>query len=258
MKIWILTVVLIFLCLLTGCNDASPPKNTPETNIESTAFHETVQPVSSESLISETVEESESLAEETEYIPTDTVSDLAEKDYLLPFDKYSWEREFDIEYIVLHFTSNAVNNISEPYSIEAVKQIFEQSEISTHYIIDRDGQIKCFIPENYAAWHAGVGTFANDEKYTNKMNKYSIGIEMLAIGSYNDMKQYMSKDDYDKIDKSLIGFTDEQYASLKELLKEICERYSITYDKAHIIGHNEFNPNKSDPGELFDWDRLFE
>ncbi len=258
MKICFLTVVLIFLCLLTGCNSVSPHKNTPETNIESMPVPETVPPISSESLVSETLDQIDTLTEETEYIPTDTVSCLAEKNYLLPFDKYSWDREFDIEYIVLHFTSNVVNNINEPYSVDAVKQIFEQSEISTHYIIDRDGQIKCFIPENYAAWHAGVGTFANDEKYTNKMNKYSIGIEMLAIGSYNDMKQYMTKADYDKIDKSLIGFTDEQYASLKELLKDICQRYLITYDKAHIIGHNEFNPQKSDPGELFDWDKLFE
>ncbi|MBR5322563.1 MAG: N-acetylmuramoyl-L-alanine amidase [Clostridia bacterium] len=258
MKSLILLTVLSLICLLTGCDDSPTAPSITETIPESNQVIETSQTISTETIIADTAEKNETLAEETEYIPADTVSDLAEKDYLLPYEKYSWEREFDIEYVVLHFTSDVLNNPNNPHDVNTVKQIFEQSEISTHYIIDRNGKIKCFIPENYAAWHAGIGTFADDEKYTNKINKYSIGIEMLAIGTYNDMEQYLTKAEYDKIDKSFIGFTDEQYASLKDLLKEICERYSIPYDREHIIGHDEYNSNKSDPGELFDWDKLFE
>jgi len=107
------------------------------------------------------------------------------------------------------------------------------------------------------AWHAGRGSFADNEKYTNQMNKYSIGIEILAIGSQNDMEQYLLPHEYNALSKDFIGFTDKQYASLSVLVKDICERNSIPFDKTHIIGHDEYNPKKNDPGELFDWDRLF-
>ena len=72
------------------------------------------------------------------------------------------------------------------------------------------------------------------------------------------MKTYLSAYEYGLLDKELIGFTDEQYVSLKELLKDICQRNSIPYDRQLIIGHDEYNPQKSDPGELFVWDRMFE
>ena len=37
---------------------------------------------------------------------------------------------------------------------------------------------------------------------------------------------------------------------------DICARYGIPYDRAHIIGHEDYRPSKSDPGELFDWGRV--
>ena len=88
------------------------------------------------------------------------------------------------------------------------------------------------------------------------MNKRSIGIEILAIGSKSDMSIYMSGSEYDKIDPSLIGYTDRQYEALGLLIADICAGYSIPTDREHIIGHDEYNPNKNDPGELFDWERL--
>ena len=89
------------------------------------------------------------------------------------------------------------------------------------------------------------------------MNKYSIGIEMLAVGSKKDMETYLTSAEYDSVPKEHIGFTDEQYASLKLLIEDICQRYDIPFDREHIIGHNEYNPKKNDPGELFDYGRLF-
>ena len=187
-----------------------------------------------------------------------TVSPYAEENFLLPLDKYSWEKEFDTEYVVLHFTSNVVADRENPYDMEQIRKIFEDYEISIHYIIDRDGKIYCYIPETHSAWHAGVGTYNDDEKYTGKMNKYSIGIEIVAIGSENDMAQYLKSDEYKALDESLVGFTDEQYESLQKLVPDICERNGIEFDREHIIGHSEYNSAKSDPGELFDWDRIFE
>lgn len=187
-----------------------------------------------------------------------TVSPYAFEDFLLPLDKYSWEKEFDTEYVVLHFTSNVVNDKENPYDLSAIRKIFEEQEVSTHYIIDRDGKVFCYIPETHSAWHAGAGTFADDEKYTNKMNKYSVGIEIVAIGSKNDMAQYLEEWEYEALDESLIGFTDAQYEALRKLVPDICERNNIQFDRNHVIGHQDYNTNKSDPGELFRWDRLFE
>ena len=194
---------------------------------------------------------------ETEIKKPIYVSRLAVENFLEPFEDYSWEMTEKPEFVVLHFTSAIVLDKQEPFKLDSVRRIFEDTSVSIHYVIDRDGSILCWLPESRAAWHAGKGTFADNDKYTNSMNKYSIGIEMLAIGSEKDMKQYLTSKEYNALDKSYIGFTDAQYASLGELVRDICERNEILFDKEHIIGHNEYNPVKSDPGELFDWDRLF-
>lgn len=193
---------------------------------------------------------------ETEVAVPITVSLLATEDFLLPLDDFSWEREFSAEYIMLHFTSAVKLSQTDPYNIDTVRNIFKDSEVSIHYIIDRSGSISCFIPEDRAAWHAGKGEYANDECLTNAMNKYSIGIELLAIGTQKEMAQYITKEEYNSLDSSLIGFTDEQYTALNALLSDICERNQIAFDKEHIIGHDMYNPQKSDPGELFDWSRI--
>ena len=55
---------------------------------------------------------------------------------------------------------------------------------------------------------------------------------------------------------TLIGFTDAQYDALSVLVEDICSRYQIPMDRAHIIGHEEYSPQKQDPGQLFDWSRI--
>jgi len=93
----------------------------------------------------------------------------------------------------------------------AVRSIFRDYRVSIHYIVDRDGTVRRYIPEDREAWHAGSGTWGGDPKYTDTMNAYSIGIEILAIGSQTDMQQYLSPVDYAKIDQAFIGYTEAQY-----------------------------------------------
>ena len=52
------------------------------------------------------------------------------------------------------------------------------------------------------------------------------------------------------------GFTEAQYDALIPLVKDICSRNGIEADREHIIGHQEYSPAKTDPGSLFDWERL--
>ncbi len=187
---------------------------------------------------------------------TDIFSSLADKNYLLPLETYSREREHKPEFVMIHFTSAVVLSKEEPYNETLVRGIFTDYEVSVHYIIDRNGNIDCYVPEELVAYHAGRGEWNNDEKYTNKLNDYAIGIEIMAIGSQNDMAQYMTANEYNALNPEFIGYTDSQYDSLKLLVKDICERNDIPMDRQHVIGHEEYSPAKTDPGELFDWDRL--
>ena len=198
-------------------------------------------------------------AVETLAPPTDPeiISELATKE-LMNTEEYSSVREYPVEYVMVHFCSEVVNDKNDPFNSDNIKRTFEKNSVSINYIILRDGSIKCWIPEERVAWHAGKGTWGGDEKYTNKMNKYSIGIELTAIGSKNDMKQYVSSSYYNSIPKSNIGFTDAQYESLIALINDVCKRWSIPINREHIIGHSEYSPLKADPGELFDWERVMD
>lgn len=215
--------------LLCGCGGKQPPQESP-------------------------VVETPVITEEPE--PPVVVYPGAVEDYLLPLEDFSWERKFAPEYVMIHFTSAVVARPDDPYNMEIIRSVFTDYEISIHYIIDREGVVHCYIPEDRVAWHAGVGEWAGDEKYSNKMNDYAIGIELLAIGSRNDMEQYLTAGEYKRLDDQLLGYTDAQYEALAALVEDICARNDIPMDRAHIIGHQEYSPKKNDPGELFDWNRL--
>lgn len=168
---------------------------------------------------------------------------------------FSWPRPGPPEIIMLHFCSAVVNHRDDPFNMTYIRQIFIDADVSIHYIIDREGTVYCYVPEDRAAWHAGTGMWG-DDKYTGSMNLYSIGIELVGIGSQSDMKSYLSAKAYKALDPSWYGFTDAQYTALKALVEDICQRNNIPMDRQHIIGHEEYNPKKHDPGQLFDWNRL--
>ena len=189
-------------------------------------------------------------------MPTDVFFAGAKKDYLQPFADFSRKRVENPEFVMVHFTSAVVLSKKDPYNMDTIRSIFEDYKVSVHYIIDRDGSIVCYMPEERVAYHAGYGTWKDDPKYTDNLNEYSIGIELVAIGSQQDMQQYLTKAEYEKLSENLIGFTDAQYVSLKTLVADICQRNQIPMDREHVIGHEEYSAKKTDPGELFDWDRL--
>lgn len=190
------------------------------------------------------------------WMPEDVVSPLATRDYLRPLGDFSRMRTQIPEFVMLHFSSAVVLDQEDPYDMDTNRGIFLDYQVSTHYIIDREGNIHCYIPEDLVAYHAGYGTWGTDPKYTDWMNDFAIGIEILAIGTQQEMRQYLSADTYWSLDPDFIGYTDAQYEALNKLVKDICERNNIPMDRAHIIGHSEYSPQKVDPGSLLDWDRV--
>lgn len=170
-----------------------------------------------------------------------------------------------ITHVVLHSMSDVARNLHEPYEIEPVRQIFVDLRLSAHYLIGRDGLVLKLVEEDRIAWHAGRGFLDDFPEYTDRLNSHSIGIEFLAIGSRDEMApRYLSRSDYDRLDPGLIGYTDEQYAAVNELLDKIFDRNpAIRRDRRHIIGHDEYagprqrpDDPKVDPGSLFDWSRV--
>ena len=180
----------------------------------------------------------------------------AKLDLLMPLSEYSWERKYVPEFVMIHFTSAVVEHRDDPYNEDHLRALFTENEVSTHYLIDREGTVHCYVPEDRVAWHAGAGEWLGDPRYTNTMNEYAIGIELAAIGSETDMEKYLPDGAYETLDSVLIGFTDAQYTALTGLVADLCTRYSIPADREHIIGHDDYSTEKHDPGELFDWSRI--
>jgi AmpD protein len=102
-------------------------------------------------------------------------------------------------------------------------------EVSSHVLIDREGQLSQFVPFDQRAWHAGESAFEG----TDNCNDYSIGIELEGT------------DD--------CPYTDSQYQSLVAICRLLMDTYpGISVER--IVGHCEIAPHrKTDPGMSFDW-----
>ena len=148
----------------------------------------------------------------------------------------------EVTHVVLHFMSNVARNQHDPYDIDQVRRIFVEYQLSSHYIIARDGLVLKLVEEDRVAWHAGRGSIDEFPDYRNRLNNFSIGIEFLALGSREEMTpRYISRSAYDSLDPALIGYTEDQYIAVNELLTEIYDRHpAIVRDRRHIIGHDEY------------------
>lgn len=184
-------------------------------------------------------------------------SRLGMTEYLLPFSN-SEERVEATTHVVLHFSSNALNNPKDPYRIEDTYNIYKNYGISAHYVIGRAGEIYLFVSEDRVAYHAGKGKLAAFPEYNDQLNHYSIGIELLAMGTREEMIPIITAEKADLIDPALIGYTQAQYNALNTLLNDITARHpSIKRNRNHIVGHDEYSLyRKTDPGSLFNWSKI--
>ena len=135
----------------------------------------------------------------------------------------------DIKFVIIHYTGMQ----SEIESIERLKD--PKKKVSSHYLINRKGQITKMVHERKTAWHAGKSRWKN---FTN-LNRYSIGIELVNKGY---------EFGYQK-------FSNIQIKSLIRLCKSLKKKYKIKDD--YFLGHSDIAPlRKVDPGENFPWQKL--
>lgn len=120
------------------------------------------------------------------------------------------------------FFCNRLNVELDPYFKE-----IGHLQVSSHFLIDRQGSLTQFVGCNDRAWHAGMSNlFERDQ-----CNDFSIGIELEGTGE--------------------AAYTSAQYETLAKLTNIIKKKYPIRY----IVGHSDISPErKTDPGLSFDWE----
>jgi len=102
-------------------------------------------------------------------------------------------------------------------------------EVSSHFLVRRDGALLQFVPVHERAWHAGASTWRGRAR----CNDFSIGVEL--EGSDEG------------------PFEPAQYACLSELIHALRERLPLQ----DVAAHSEVSPaRKTDPGPGFDWARV--
>jgi len=136
-----------------------------------------------------------------------------------------------IKFIIFHYTGMK----SESAAIKRLTEI--KSEVSSHYLIKKNGEINSLVPDLYIAWHAGI-SFWKGIKF---LNKYSIGIEISNPGHAFNYKKFSKK----------------QVNSILKLTKFLIKKYKIK--PQNILGHSDIAPyRKKDPGEKFPWKYLYQ
>lgn len=102
-------------------------------------------------------------------------------------------------------------------------------EVSSHFVVRRDGELLQFVSTARRAWHAGRSIWRGREN----CNDYSVGIELEGLEGER--------------------FEDAQYGRLVLVLEALARRHPID----GVVGHEHVAPErKRDPGPGFDWSRL--
>jgi N-acetylmuramoyl-L-alanine amidase len=141
------------------------------------------------------------------------------------------ERMLPVTMVVLHYTEMETAEASLDRLCDA------NAQVSAHYLIGEDGEVVGLVPEEKRAWHAGASFWRG----LRDVNSASIGIELQHPGHGLGYRP----------------FADEQIDALVPLLHRIIHAHDIP--RANVVGHSDVAPaRKSDPGELFPWDRLAE
>jgi N-acetyl-anhydromuramyl-L-alanine amidase AmpD len=128
-------------------------------------------------------------------------------------------------YVIIHHT--AQDSLAQTIKTFTLTR----TQVSSHYVIGRDGKVVQMLNDYLRSWHAGRGRWGND----TDLNSASIGIELDNNG--------------------FEPFTERQIESLLVVLKRLKTKYSVP--TANFIGHSDIAPGrKVDPSPYFPWKKL--
>ncbi len=136
-----------------------------------------------------------------------------------------------VQFLVVHATE-----IDFATSLQALTH----GDVSSHYLVDRDGSIYGLVPESRRAWHAGPSYWEG----TTPLNPSSIGIEVVSVPKGMP-------------EGTEAPFPEPQIAAVRDLIADIAKRHHIRPNR--IVGHGEVQPEgRTDPGRLFPWSSLID
>ena len=126
-------------------------------------------------------------------------------------------------YVIIHHTAqDSCGQTLRTFTLQ-------RTQVSSHYVICKDGTVYHMLNDYYRAWHGGISKWGN----TTDLNSSSIGIELDNNG--------------------FEPFPEAQMASLGELLGRLKRSFAIP--TANFIGHADIAPGrKVDPNRYFPWE----
>jgi AmpD protein len=120
--------------------------------------------------------------------------------------------------------TNQLDWSTHPY-FEQIRDL----EVSSHFVIRRDGEVLQFVSVFDRAWHAGRSSWRGRDN----CNDYAVGIELEGLEDH--------------------PFEAAQYRALATLLQALRQTCPIS----QVAGHEHVSPGrKQDPGKAFDWPML--
>jgi N-acetylmuramoyl-L-alanine amidase len=128
--------------------------------------------------------------------------------------------------VVMHCTTGGPNWAS---TLQAVFNWFDypDASASAHIVIDRDGTIYECVPDEYAAWHAGIVDKSIPAwiPASQNPNSWTLGVELL--GNPGD-------------------YTEAQYESAVWWIRQNSEEWG--FPVTNICAHSDLYSQRSDPG----------
>lgn len=135
-----------------------------------------------------------------------------------------------VDMLLLHYTATPTVD----YALELLTT--KEGGVSSHYLIDGEGEILQLVAEGERAWHAGEASWGGE----TDINSCSIGIEIQNQGA-----ALARVPDYGKA----------QMQAVLALSKDIVTRHNIA--PGRVLAHSDVAPHrKQDPGAHFDWGML--
>ncbi|MCG8324416.1 MAG: 1,6-anhydro-N-acetylmuramyl-L-alanine amidase AmpD [Thiotrichales bacterium] len=123
---------------------------------------------------------------------------------------------------------NRLDPDEHPYFSE-----IQDLQVSSHLLVNRQGEVKQYVPLNLRAWHAGESEFCGQKQ----CNDFSIGIELEGCDD----------DPYEPC----------QYLVLAGITHALMQQWP-GINRQRIVGHRDIAPGrKTDPGPAFDWPHFF-
>jgi N-acetyl-anhydromuramyl-L-alanine amidase AmpD len=129
--------------------------------------------------------------------------------------------------VVCHITDGDTRSVIQTFTNP-------QTQVSSHYLIQRNGDIIQFVREEDCAWANGkkVNPTARVvlENINLNPNLFTISVEHEAFNNED--------------------LTEIQYVASSKLIREICQRHGLNISREVIIGHREIRQDKNCPGKV--------